>query len=1657
MKNFLKNKMLQKTLLGLSLAIVMIGGVFVYKAMAVASITAATGGTGVSIDTTTAGGTSAWTALGGISGPVISEGSVGEISTGVHTLTLPAGWEFNTTQNVTIGLGGGTELTLGSSVVTPGPTTLSFNITAPSTGTPAVLTFSNIQVRPTVTTTSTGNITHSGPAISGVVNGVTNFGTLSTVHGATAKVRVETAADGSGSVVASQNLTSGSTLTVYGVTRDQFNNYVGNPADTTWTLISKTGGVIDGNLGASPAANVTLSGFLVGSAVIHAVNGALTTGDSGTITVISGAANSITMDQQPAAVGTVDTAFSTQPWVIVKDANDNPVSGVDVTASLASGSGVLRGTLTVTSGADGKAKFTDLGYNKIDAFQLHFAAGALNVNANAFGPLTHGAATKYTIINPTDGTVDAAINVTVQLQDQYGNLVSTGADKDKDVTLVTDGASTGGAAVNIADGTGFLPITDHTAQTVNLSLSTPVLAGADITSTQDVAFGFGAANKIVISNPTDGTVDSDISVTIQVQDQYGNLWIGSTGGITVTTDGSAVISGVVTGTGDGSYGTNSEVITSAGGLIVVTVHDQTAETTNINVDHATLINTSTQNAVFAAGAASHLVVAAVTDPVVAGVASGITVTAKDQYNNTAVGYTGTIHFTSTDVKGTAVLPGDYTFVGGDNGIHSFAGGVTLTTSGEQTVSATDTVTGSIAGAQTAITVNAAAAAKVNVETAADGSGSIVSPQSLASGSTLTVYGITRDQYDNFVANPANTAWSLTNKTGGVVNGDLGASPAANVTLTGTLVGTGVIHAINGILTAGDSGTITITNGPATKYVITNPTDGTVDAAIVVTVQLLDANNNRVTTGLSKDTDVTLTTDGVALGAGVVDIADGVGTISISDHTAQTVNLGLSDSSSTLLDVTSTQDVIFAHGVAAKYTIINPTDGTVDAAINVTVQLQDQYGNLVSTGANKDDDVDLVASGAATGAGTVNISNGTGLLPITDHTAQTVTLTLTNPVAAVNIASTEDVIFAHGAATKYVITDPTDGTVDAAITVTVQLLDQYNNRVTSGPLTDNDVTLTTNGNATGAGVVSITTGVGALDISDHTAETVDLGLTDMGTGLNVGSTQNVIFAPGVTNHLTVTGITDPVVAGVTSGVTVTAKDQYNNTTPAYTGTAHFTSTDVKGTTVLPGDYTFVGGDNGTHTFAGGVTLTTSGEQTVSATDTVTGSITGAQTAITVNAAAASKLALSASPTSLATSANSTLTATVQDQYSNTVLTDNSTYLTFVSEGHSTWSPHGGTASSGVKTSTLTNASAEAVVVSVTSNPWLTPPADVTVTFNSTADNTPPVISLTSATTTQTTAVITFQSTETGTTYIKYGLSNIYGNTTETSDAITAAVDKTITLTGLTCGTTYHYSIYAKDAALNESHNLGDASFATNACTVDNSAPAGLAITAADATVNADYYTIAGTITADPNDVTVQILNGANVVGTVVVTAGDTTWSAVVALPQSVATTFTARATDPTGNAALSTANADSALQSVVITESITAGQGNGVLKVNSITPIKTYATANNNYDNGWSWTFGVTVPTTEASTTMKFANWVSGANTILAANNIRFYSAQSSNANSTSTAITISAANTYSDVMTINGDLDAATAGRQIEIIVESKVPTDSAGGSYSTSYGVQSN
>jgi hypothetical protein len=105
----------------------------------------------------------------------------------------------------------------------------------------------------------------------------------------------------------------------------------------------------------------------------------------------------------------------------------------------------------------------------------------------------------------------------------------------------------------------------------------------------------------------------------------------------------------------------------------------------------------------AAGPATHLALIA-PENVAVGTAATLEVVAVDASNHLARGYTGTVHFSTTDPSANAALPADYTFSANDRGFHFFQ--TTLVTAGSESVTGTDTTTSSITGSVT-VTVNPA--------------------------------------------------------------------------------------------------------------------------------------------------------------------------------------------------------------------------------------------------------------------------------------------------------------------------------------------------------------------------------------------------------------------------------------------------------------------------------------------------------------------------------------------------------------------------------------------------------------------------------------------------------------------------------------------------------------------------------------------------------------------------------------------------------------------------------------------------------------------------------------------------------------------------------------------------------------------------------------
>jgi uncharacterized repeat protein (TIGR03803 family) len=202
-----------------------------------------------------------------------------------------------------------------------------------------------------------------------------------------------------------------------------------------------------------------------------------------------------------------------------------------------------------------------------------------------------------------------------------------------------------------------------------------------------------AATLIVTGYPSPDTAGAGHCFTVKACDAYGNTATGYTGTVQFSsTDIKAVLPEAYTFTAsDAGVHHYFVAVLKTAGMQSITAQDTVAR--RITGTQASIkINPA---------AARHLQVSAPAG-VTAGTAFTLAVTAFDPFGNVATGYTGTVHCTSSDPK--AALPGSYTFTSTDAGTHAFQGGATLSTVGKKTITATDTITGTIQGVAP-VTVN----------------------------------------------------------------------------------------------------------------------------------------------------------------------------------------------------------------------------------------------------------------------------------------------------------------------------------------------------------------------------------------------------------------------------------------------------------------------------------------------------------------------------------------------------------------------------------------------------------------------------------------------------------------------------------------------------------------------------------------------------------------------------------------------------------------------------------------------------------------------------------------------------------------------------------------------------------------------------------------
>ena len=210
----------------------------------------------------------------------------------------------------------------------------------------------------------------------------TDSGTITVVVNAPVSVSVETKNDGTGVVVPAQNLASGSSITVFSIRRDANGNFIDNVAASSWSLTSITGGVVAGDLvAAGNLKSATFTGNLVGSAIIHATSAALATNDSGVITVVAGAAVSVSVETKNDGSGVVVPAQNLVSgsaivvFSIRRDAKGNFVDNVAADSwSLSSITGGVAAGDLVAAGNLKSATFTG---HAVGSAAIHAPSGAL--------------------------------------------------------------------------------------------------------------------------------------------------------------------------------------------------------------------------------------------------------------------------------------------------------------------------------------------------------------------------------------------------------------------------------------------------------------------------------------------------------------------------------------------------------------------------------------------------------------------------------------------------------------------------------------------------------------------------------------------------------------------------------------------------------------------------------------------------------------------------------------------------------------------------------------------------------------------------------------------------------------------------------------------------------------------------------------------------------------------------------------------------------------------------------------------------------------------------------------------------------------------------------------------------------------------------------
>jgi hypothetical protein len=221
--------------------------------------------------------------------------------------------------------------------------------------------------------------------------------------------------------------------------------------DAAGNNVNTAGVTITASLGSGPAGAVLGGGTTVptgangmasftnlvitgpaGSYALRFSSGSLAPVTSNAIVVTVGQPSRLTITTQPSGTAANGAPFAQQPVIQLRDASGNPVgvSGVAVTASIASGGGTLGGTVTSSTDGSGAARFTNLSISgTVGSRTLAFSSSGLLGVTSGTVAITAGPATHLSITVEPSTAASAGVpfpqQPVVQLRDSHNNPVPT--------------------------------------------------------------------------------------------------------------------------------------------------------------------------------------------------------------------------------------------------------------------------------------------------------------------------------------------------------------------------------------------------------------------------------------------------------------------------------------------------------------------------------------------------------------------------------------------------------------------------------------------------------------------------------------------------------------------------------------------------------------------------------------------------------------------------------------------------------------------------------------------------------------------------------------------------------------------------------------------------------------------------------------------------------------------------------------------------------------------------------------------------------------------------------------------------------------------------------------------------------------------------------